>query len=326
MRAVMCETYGPPDTLVVKEVDDLTPGKGQVRIAVEACGVNFPDTLIIEGKYQFKPDLPFAPGGEVSGVVDMVGEGVTTTKVGDRVMAMSLHGGFAEQCVMAEAALIRRPDDMPGDIAAGFTMTYGTSMHALKQRANLQPGETLLVLGAGGGVGLAAVEIGKAMGAVVIAAASSADKLGAANDAGADHLINYSQEDLRARIKAITSGQGVDVFYDPVGGEMFEKALRSTAWRGRALVVGFASGEIPKIAINLALLKGCSIVGVFWGAFRLRETAEDNRNFDELFQMWRDGKLKPLISQALPLEDASKALNDLANRRVVGKVVLTTGK
>lgn len=323
MRAIMCEEFGPPDTLKLRELPDLIPAKGQVRIAVEACGVNFPDTLIIEGKYQFKPDLPFAPGGEVSGVVDMVGPGVTSVQVGDKVMAMSLHGGFAEQVLMDEGALLRRPDNMPGDIAAGFTMTYGTSMHALKQRAALQKGETLLVLGAGGGVGLAAVEIGKAMGAVVIAAASSVEKLRAAKDAGADHLINYSSEDLRARIKEITAGKGVDVFYDPVGGDMFEAALRSTAWRGRALVVGFASGQIPKVAVNLALLKGCSIVGVFWGAFRLRETAEDNRNFDDLFALYKAGKLRPYISRTLPLEHAAQALSDLASRRVVGKVVLT---
>jgi len=223
MKAMLCEKFGPPEDLVLKEVADLIPLAGQVRIATEACGVNFPDTLIIENKYQFKPDLPFAPGGEVTGIVDA------------------------------------------STVAAGFTMTYGTSMHALKQRAQLQAGETLLVLGAGGGVGLAAVEIGKQMNATVIAAASSAEKLNAAKNAGADHLIDYSQQDLRSALKEIVGKKGVDVVYDPVGGDMFEAALRSTAWGGRVLVVGFASGDIPKVPVNLALLKGCSIVGVFWG-------------------------------------------------------------
>lgn len=326
MRAVLCEDYGPAENLVVKTVDDLTPGKRQVRIAVQACGVNFPDTLIIEGKYQFKPPVPFVPGAEVAGVIDMVGENVKNAKVGDRITAMALHGGYAEQMVVDETALLYCPTDMPAEVAAGFTMTYGTSMHALKQRAQLQPGETLLVLGAGGGVGLAAVEIGKAMGARVIAAASSDAKLKAAQDAGADHLINYTTDDLRGRLKEITKGQGVDVVYDPVGGDMFEQALRSTAWNGRDLVVGFASGDIPKVPANLALLKGCSIVGVFWGSFRVREADVDAQNFAELFDMWRDGKLKPLVSQTLPLEDAAKALTDLSNRRALGKIVLTTGQ
>jgi len=326
MRAVMCEEFGPPDSLVVRNVDDLRPGKGQVRIAIEACGVNFPDTLIIANKYQIKPPLPFSPGAEVAGVVDALGEGVVGVAVGDKVMAMNSHGGFAEQIVVDASAILGCPDTMPSTVAAGFTMTYGTSMHALKQRADLQPGEVLLVLGAGGGVGLAAVEIGKAMGATVIAAASSDEKLEAAKEAGADHLINYSEQDLRTRIKEITKGNGVDVFYDPVGGEMFEQALRSTAWKGRALVVGFASGQIPKVPANLTLLKGCSVVGVFWGAFRMRETAEDNANFVQLFDWYAQGKLKPHVSRTFPLEQAATALNDLINRKVVGKVVLTTGK
>ena len=325
MKAVMCETFGPPETLVLRDVEDPQPKKKQVRIAIEACGVNFPDTLIIENKYQFKPELPFAPGGEVAGVVEAVGEDVTETKVGDTVMAMTLHGGFAEKIVVDEAALLRRPASMPGHIAAGFTMTYGTSMHALKQRAQLQAGETLLVLGAGGGVGMAAVEIGAQMGAKVIAAASSDEKLQAAREAGAVETINYSTEDLRGRIKEITGGQGVDVFYDPVGGDMFEQALRSTAWRGRGLVVGFAAGDIPKIPVNLALLKGCAIVGVFWGAFRLRETAEDNKNFDQLFAWYEEGKLKPHVSKTYPLAEAKDALIALKERKVIGKVVLTNG-
>ena len=324
MKAMLCEKFGPPEDLVLKEVADLIPLAGQVRIATEACGVNFPDTLIIENKYQFKPDLPFAPGGEVTGIVDAVGDGVSQDLLGQPVMCMTLSGGFAEQTLCKAEDLIARPSSMPSTVAAGFTMTYGTSMHALKQRAQLQAGETLLVLGAGGGVGLAAVEIGKQMNATVIAAASSAEKLNAAKNAGADHLIDYSQQDLRSALKEIVGEKGVDVVYDPVGGDMFEAALRSTAWGGRVLVVGFASGDIPKVPVNLALLKGCSIVGVFWGAFRLNYTKEDNENFEQLFAWYEDEKLKPYASKIYALEAAAQALNDLKNRKAVGKIVLKT--
>jgi len=324
MKAMLCEKFGPPEDLVLKEVADLIPLAGQVRIATEACGVNFPDTLIIENKYQFKPDLPFAPGGEVTGIVDAVGDGVSQDLLGQPVMCMTLSGGFAEQTLCKAEDLIARPSSMPSTVAAGFTMTYGTSMHALKQRAQLQAGETLLVLGAGGGVGLAAVEIGKQMNATVIAAASSAEKLNAAKNAGADHLIDYSQQDLRSALKEIVGKKGVDVVYDPVGGDMFEAALRSTAWGGRVLVVGFASGDIPKVPVNLALLKGCSIVGVFWGAFRLNYTKKDNENFEQLFAWYEDGKLKPYASKIYALEAAAQALNDLKNRKAVGKIVLKT--
>jgi NADPH2:quinone reductase len=324
MKAMLCEKFGPPEDLVLKEVADLIPLAGQVRIATEACGVNFPDTLIIENKYQFKPDLPFAPGGEVTGIVDAVGDGVSQDLLGQPVMCMTLSGGFAEQTLCKAEDLIARPSSMPSTVAAGFTMTYGTSMHALKQRAQLQAGETLLVLGAGGGVGLAAVEIGKQMNATVIAAASSAEKLNVAKNAGADHLIDYSQQDLRSALKEIVGKKGVDVVYDPVGGDMFEAALRSTAWGGRVLVVGFASGDIPKVPVNLALLKGCSIVGVFWGAFRLNYTKEDNENFEQLFAWYEDGKLKPYASKIYALEAAAQALNDLKNRKAVGKIVLKT--
>ena len=322
MKSVQCESFGPPENLKLREIDDLEPGPHQVRIDIEACGVNFPDTLIIEDKYQFKPPLPFSPGGEVSGIVSKLGSEVSGVEVGDKVMAMTLSGGFSEQILVDASALLYRPEKMDGVIASGFTMTYGTSMHALKQRANLKAGESLLVLGAGGGVGLAAVEIGKAMGATVIAAASSLKKLNAAKEAGADHLINYNKEDLRDSIRSLVGKKGVDVVYDPVGGEMFERALRSTAWRGRALVVGFASGEIPKVAINLALLKGCSIVGVFWGAFRLNETERDNENFQQLFQWYNEGKLKPRVSEIFALEDASIALRRIMNREAIGKIVL----
>ena len=322
MKALLCDTFGPPEKLILKEVADLVPAQGQVRIATEACGVNFPDTLIIENKYQFKPDLPFAPGGEVTGIVDAVGDGVSQDLMGQPVMCMTLSGGFAEQTLCKAEDLIARPSFMPSTVAAGFTMTYGTSMHALKQRAQLQAGETLLVLGAGGGVGLAAVEIAKQMNATVIAAASSAEKLNAAKDAGADHLIDYSQQDLRSALKDIVGKKGVDVVYDPVGGDMFEAALRSTAWGGRVLVVGFASGDIPKVPVNLALLKGCSIVGVFWGAFRLNYTEEDNENFKELFAWYNQGKLKPFTSKRYSLNDAPLALNDLKNRKAIGKLII----
>ena len=319
---MLCEKFGPPEDLVFKEVSDLIPSAGQVRISTEACGVNFPDTLIIEDRYQFKPDLPFAPGGEVTGIVDSVGDGVSQDLLGQPVMCMTLSGGFAEQTLCKAEDLIIRPSFMPSTVAAGFTMTYGTSMHALKQRAQLQAGETLLVLGAGGGVGLAAVEIGKQMKATVIAAASSAEKLNAAKNAGADHLIDYSQQDLRNALKDIVGKKGVDVVYDPVGGNMFEAALRSTAWGGRVLVVGFASGDIPKVPVNLALLKGCSIVGVFWGAFRLNYTKEDNENFKQLFAWYAQGKLKPLTSKTYTLNDSALALNDIKNRKAIGKLTI----
>ena len=322
MKAMLCEKFGPPEDLVFKEVSDLIPSAGQVRISTEACGVNFPDTLIIEDRYQFKPDLPFAPGGEVTGIVDSVGDGVSQDLLGQPVMCMTLSGGFAEQTLCKAEDLIIRPSFMPSTVAAGFTMTYGTSMHALKQRAQLQAGETLLVLGAGGGVGLAAVEIGKQMKATVIAAASSAEKLNAAKNAGADHLIDYSQQDLRNALKDIVGKKGVDVVYDPVGGNMFEAALRSKAWGGRVLVVGFASGDIPKVPVNLALLKGCSIVGVFWGAFRLNYTKEDNENFKQLFAWYAQGKLRPFTSKTYTLSEAALALNDLKNRKAIGKLII----
>ena len=325
MRAVLCTEYGSPEKLKVEEISDPKLQKGQVILNVEACGVNFPDTLIIEDKYQFHPPLPFSPGGEVAGVIESLGEGVTGFEVGDKVIALMPFGGYAEKVAVDYTALLKRPPEMDGAAAAGFSMTYGTSMHALKQRANLQKGETLLVLGAGGGVGLTAVQLGKAMGAEVIASASTNEKLQAAKESGADHLINYSEESLRDKIKEIRGKKGVDVVYDAVGGDLFEQALRSTAWKGRVLVIGFASGKIPKIPMNLPLLKGLSILGVFWGAFRERETDLDNKNFQELFDLYKEGKIKPFISKKYSLEEAPEALNDLLKRKVIGKVVLTTG-
>jgi NADPH2:quinone reductase len=324
LRAVLCKELGPPEKLVVEQVPSPRPGKGQVVISVKAAGVNFPDTLIIQGKYQFKPEPPFSPGGEVAGVIKEIGEGVTRVKPGDRVIVASTHGGFAEEMAADADRVIAMPDAMEFVPASAFILTYGTSYHGLKDRAKLASGETLLVLGASGGVGLAAIQLGKAMGAKVIAAASSAAKLQVCRASGADELINYASDDLRARIKAITDGRGVDVVYDPVGGRYSEPALRDTAWNGRFLVVGFAAGDIPKVPLNLPLLKGCSIVGVFWGAFTRAEPDNNRRNNEELMQLYLAGKIKPHIHATYPLERAAEALNEVLNRRVSGKVVLTT--
>jgi NADPH:quinone reductase len=322
MKAVLCKQYGPPESLVIEEVPPLKPGNAQVVVAVSACGVNFPDTLIIQGKYQLRPDLPFSPGGEIAGTVKEVGEGVTRFKAGDRVIAFTGWGGFAEEVPVEVAHLIPIPEGMDFVTASAFVMTYGTSHHALKDRAELKPGETLLVLGAAGGVGLAAVEIGKAMGARVIAAASSDDKLTVCQQHGADDLINYGREDLKERVKALTEGRGVDVVYDPVGGDYSEPALRGMAWKGRFLVVGFAAGDIPKIPLNLPLLKGCSLVGVFWGAFTRKEPQRNQEHMRELLAWFHEGRLRPYISATYPLERAADALNDVMNRKVMGKVVL----
>ncbi len=324
MRAIVCEELGPPDSLKLLDLPSPEPGPGQVRVKVEAAGANFPDTLIIEGKYQIKPELPFSPGSEVAGTVDALGEGVTRFKIGEPVISLTGYGGFAEEILVDAERVHERPASMDPITGAGVCMTYGTSMHGLKQRANLQPGETLLVLGAAGGVGLAAVEIGKAMGAKVIAAASTAEKLEVAKKAGADEVINYTEGSLKDRLKEMTGGKGVDVVYDPVGGNLFEDALRATAWEGRVLVIGFASGTIPKAPVNLALLKGCSIVGVFYGAFRMRDPEADRENFRQLFAWHAEGKLKPLVSQVLPLEEAPQALKTLGDRGAVGKIVLKT--
>lgn len=323
MKAVLCKAFGPAETLVLEDIASPEPKKNEVLLQVHAAGVNFPDTLIIEGKYQFKPPFPFSPGGEAAGVVGAVGEKVTHVKPGDRVMALTGWGSFAEEVAVPGYSVMPIPDGMDFASAAAFGMTYGTSMHALKQRANLQPGETLLVLGASGGVGLAAVEIGKAMGAKVIAAASSEAKLEVAKAAGADVLINYSEGSLKDKLKEITGGQGVDVIYDPVGGDLFEEAFRSIAWNGRMLVVGFASGTIPSLPANLTLLKGASLVGVFWGSFAQRQPQDNAANFQQLFAWFAEGRIKPLVSQTYPLEKAADAINHLGQRKAVGKVVVT---
>lgn len=323
MKAVLCKAFGPAETLVLEDIASPEPKKNEVLLQVHAAGVNFPDTLIIEGKYQFKPPFPFSPGGEAAGVVGAVGEKVTHVKPGDRVMALTGWGSFAEEVAVPGYSVMPIPDGMDFASAAAFGMTYGTSMHALKQRANLQPGETLLVLGASGGVGLAAVEIGKAMGAKVIAAASSEAKLEVAKAAGADVLINYSEGSLKYKLKEITGGQGVDVIYDPVGGDLFEEAFRSIAWNGRMLVVGFASGTIPSLPANLTLLKGASLVGVFWGSFAQRQPQDNAANFQQLFAWFAEGRIKPLVSQTYPLDKAADAINHLGQRKAVGKVVVT---
>ena len=325
MRAVLCKSYGPPDSLVFEDVASPVPGPGEAVITVRAASVNFPDVLIIENKYQVKPPLPFSPGSELAGIVKAVGDGVARLKPGDRVMAITGYGAFAEEVKVDARKLFPIPPAMDFATAAAFGLTYGTSEHALVDRGALKAGETLLVLGAAGGVGLAAIEIGKILGARVIACASADDKLAACRAHGADETINYTTEDLRERIKALTNGSGPDVVYDPVGGAYTELALRSIAWRGRLLVVGFAAGEIPKIPLNLTLLKGCSIVGVFWGDFARREPQHFAEAMARLSRWHADGRLKPHISHTFPLERAADALTLMAARKVTGKVVLTAG-
>jgi NADPH2:quinone reductase len=324
MKAVLCKELGPAEKLVVEQVPSPKPAKGQVVVSVKACGVNFPDTLIIQGKYQFKPEPPFSPGGEVAGIVKELGEGVSGVAVGDRVIAFSTWGGYAEELAVDADRLISMAPGMDFVSASAFILTFGTSYHALKDRAQLQPGETLLVLGASGGVGIAAIQLGKVMGARVIAAASSDEKLAVCKANGADELINYATDDLRTRIKAITGGKGVNVIYDPVGGGYAEPALREMAWNGRFLVVGFAAGDIPKVPLNLTLLKGCSIVGVFWGSFTRNEAEKSRQNHQDLMKMFTSGKVKPHIHATYPLEQAAQALNDVTYKRVSGKVVLVT--
>jgi len=323
MKAVLCKQFGPPDSLVVEEVASPKVGIGEVVIAVKAASLNFPDVLIIQNKYQFKPPLPFSPGSELAGVVKEIGPGVQGWRPGDKVIAFTTYGAFAEEVKTDASRLVPLPEKMDFVTGAAFLLTYATTDHALRDRAALAAGETLLVLGAAGGVGLAAIEIGKALGARVIACASSEEKLAVCRSHGADATINYATEDLRERIKALTEGRGVDVVYDPVGGPYTEPAFRSLAWRGRHLVVGFAAGEIPKLPLNLALLKGASVVGVFWGDFARRQPKEFAQSIGQLARWYADGKLKPHVSQTLPLEKAAEALKLMAARQVKGKLVLT---
>jgi len=322
MRAVRIHELTGPSALRVDEVPDLSPGAGQVVIDVRAAGVNFPDILITRGQYQFKPALPFSPGGECAGVVRAIGSGVTSLNVGDRVAATMLYGGFAEQALVPEAMAVKLPDAVSFEVGAATLLTYLTTYHALVDRAALRAGESLLVLGAAGGVGTAAVELGALLGARVIAAASSEDKLAFCREHGASDGIDYAKEDLKERLKALTKGNGVDVVYDPVGGALAEPALRGIAWQGRYLVIGFAAGEIPKIPLNLVLLKGCQIVGVFWGSFAMREPAKNRAHADQLFAWVAEGKLRPAIDVTLPFAEAAEALRRIERRQVKGKIVL----
>jgi len=322
MKAVRCNAWGQPETLSVESLPLPQPGAGEVLLRVRAAGVNFPDTLIIQGKYQFKPELPFTPGSEVAGEVLTLGEGVTNVQVGDRVIAFLTTGGYATHAVAVAAQVMPMPPELDFEEAAAFTLASGTSYHALVDRAALKTGETLLVLGAAGGVGLSAVQIGHRLGARVIAAASSQDKLDICKANGADETINYSAEDLRARIKELTGGKGPDVIYDPVGGALTEPAFRSIAWGGRYLVVGFAAGDIPSLPLNLPLLKGASLMGVFWGEFARRDPRSNARNLHTMIGWMKEGRMKLHVSGRYPLEGAAQALRDLEGRKVTGKVVI----
>jgi len=322
MKAIVCKNWGPPDSLELQDLPDLVPGPGEVAVDVRAAGVNFPDVLTVQGKYQVKPSLPFTPGNEFAGVVRALGEGVKGFAVGDRVIGFTQTGAFAQQAIAPAAVLMPMPPGMDFEIAAAITLTYGTSHHAVVDRGQLKAGETMLVLGAAGGVGLAAIEIGKALGARVIAAASNAEKLEVCRRHGADVLIDYTKEDLREALKAATGGKGPDVIYDPVGGPYSEPALRSIAYRGRHLVIGFAAGDIPKLPWNLMLLKSASVVGVFWGDFARREPQKNLAAMREMLGWMAEGKLKPLVSKRYALGETAQALNDMAERKVTGKVVI----
>ncbi len=322
MRALVCKEFAPYDQLTVEDVPEPDLAEGMVMVDVKAAGVNYPDILLVEGKYQMKPETPFVPGMEASGVVSKVGPGVQGVEEGQRVIVATMLGAFAEKVPAPAMQLVPMPDAMSFDEGAALTTIYGTSYHALKDRAALKEGETLVVLGAAGGVGLASVQLGKAMGAKVIACASSADKLKVAEEAGADAVINYSEEDLKARIRELTDNKGADVVYDPVGGDFAEPALRATGWGARYLVVGFAAGPIPKIALNLALLNSRDIMGVFWGAWVGRNPRANAQNMKELFDLYEAEKIKPRISAAYPLDDFKSAFGDIMGRKVKGKVVL----
>jgi NADPH:quinone reductase len=324
MRAILCRAFGPPSSLVLdKNAPAPQPGPGQVLIRVEACGVNFADTLILQGKYQARPTFPFAPGGEVAGEVAELGSGVAGPRPGTRVLAMTSHGGFAELAVAQAEAVVAVPEGVTSVAAAALSYAYGTTLYALRERGGLCPGETVLVLGAAGGTGLAAVQLAKQMGARVIAAAS-AGKLETCREAGADALVDYGEVSWRERLRELTGGRGVDLIYDPVGGPFAEPALRSMAWGGRYLVIGFAAGDIPRVPLNLTLLKGCSFIGVFYGAFAKREPAANRALMGQLLAWVREGRLRPRVSTIYGLEDAPAALEALLSRRATGKLVIVT--
>jgi NADPH:quinone reductase len=323
MRALLCTEYGPPERLQLLEVESPEPGPGEVVVSVKAASLNFPDVLIIENKYQFKPPLPFSPGTEFAGIVKSVGDGVTGLRPGDQVMALAMYGAFAEEIKLEASRVHPVPEGFDLVTASALLVTYGTMDHALRDRGALREGETVLVLGASGGIGIASIEIAKAMGGRVLAAASSDDKLAVCREHGAEAVVNYATSDLRDAIKTFTNGKGVDVICDPVGGPYTEPALRSIAWRGRLLVVGFAAGEIPRLPLNLALLKGCSIVGVFWGEFTRREPAVFAKSVEQLAAWYRAGEITPHVSATFDLDHAIDALKLMAARKVVGKVVIT---
>lgn len=322
MRALLCTQYGPPDLLELRDTPSPTAGPGEVVVSVKAASINFPDVLIIENRYQFKPPLPFSPGSELAGLVKSVGPGLTGLAPGDRVMAFTTFGAFADEVVLDARRVLPLPADMPFPIGASLLVTYGTMHHALCDRGAVRAGETVLVLGAAGGIGIAAIEIAKALGARVIACASSDDKLAVCRAHGADDSINYATEDLRSGIKSLTAERGVDVICDPVGGPYTEPVLRSIAWRGRLLVIGFAAGEIPRIPINLTLLKGCSIVGVFWGEFLRREPEAFAASVRQLADWYAAGAIHPHVSATFPLERTADALKIMAARQVIGKLVI----
>jgi NADPH2:quinone reductase len=322
MKALLCTRYGGPDDLEIQNLPDPRPGPGEALVRVKAAALNFFDTLIIAGKYQYKPQMPFSPSAELAGVVEAVGDGVTGVRPGDRVAAYVGSGAARDMIAVDARRLVKIPDGLDFDRAAGVCVTYGTTLHALKDRASIKPGESLAVLGASGGVGIAAVELGKIMGARVIACASSDDKLAFAREHGADETINYAKDDLKEALRRATGGKGADVIYDPVGGPYAEPALRSIAWKGRFLVVGFAAGEIPKIPLNLALLKGCDIVGVFWGSFIERDPGGHRANTEQLLEWCVQGKLSAHVHAVYPLAEAAAALKAIAARQVMGKVIL----
>lgn len=322
MKAIVCHEFGPVENLEYKEVPSPVAGKGEVVISVEAAGVNFPDGLLVQGLYQMKPPTPFVPGSEVAGIIESVGEDVSHLSIGQKVVAATMLNGFAEKLAVNAHMVMPLPKEIPCDEAAGLLTAHATAHHGLKQRANLQPGETILITGAAGGTGLAAVQIAKAMGATVIAACSSAEKLAVAKSNGADVLINYSEKELKTELKTITKGKGVDVVYECVGGDTFNACARNMAWNGRLLVVGFASGEIPKFAVNLALVKGFSVVGVFWGTFIQKQPKDFIANMHELMKWYVKGKVKVIIDEAFPLEQAAQAIEKVMSRQVKGKVIV----
>lgn len=322
MRAVRCNQFGSPSSLKVETVPDPVPGPGEVVVRVKAAGVNYPDGLIIQGKYQVRPSLPFTPGGEFAGVVEECGPGVTRFGPGQAVMGLAAWGAFAEKVVVSGELLLAKPPTMEFDVGASFFVNYGTAFHALCERAQLKSGETVLVLGAAGGTGGACVEISKALGARVLAAASSPDKLSACRAQGADELIDYEREDLRERLEALTAGRGVDVVCDTVGSRFTEPALRSMAWRGRFLVIGFAGGEIPKVPLNLVLLKGCAIVGVYWGDFLRREPDRAETELRELTQLYHARRVRPTVRNRFDLDSTAQALEAIMERKQVGKCVV----